>query len=85
MGLPPRAGAKPKNKSERSHLSQGKNLKLPSLKNNNQSAYLQHPGEGLNKSKIKAKPLVNQVIRSYPVKMCGLCGSKHAPGEPHKA
>lgn len=45
---------------------------------------MQHPGEGLN-LRVKYKPSLAQVLTSYPVKMCGLCGAKHAPGEPHRS
>jgi hypothetical protein len=54
-------------------------VKLPNLK----SAYLKHPGEGLN---LQRKATVKQQMAFVTnVKMCGLCGSKHAPGEPHRA
>ena len=72
---------KSKNKSDRA-MPQGKGVRLPNL--NNRSAYLQHPGEGLA-GKAKYKPGLKQVMNQYPVKMCGLCGAKHAPGEPHRA
>ena len=49
-------------------------VKLPNLT----SAYLRHPAEGLN---IKKPPNGRRkVVGTSMVKMCGLCGSKHAPG-----
>ena len=79
MKLPKYAGKK-KIKSDR-----GNQLKLPQLTQN--SAYLRHPGEGMGmrggkppKGKRKAEAGGGSVA-----KMCGLCGTKHAPGEPHRA
>ena len=56
-------------------------VKLPNLK----SAYLEHPAEGLNMRSMGMKQSVRQAINNNPVKMCGLCGTRHAPGEPHQA
>lgn len=75
MKLPKYFGKK-KIKSDR-----GGNVRLPQLSNN--SAYLKHPGEGMGMRPPKAK---RKLAGGGPVaKMCGLCGTKHAPGEPHKA
>mgnify|MGYP001030163572 FL=1 len=77
MKLPKYVGKK-KIKSDR-----GGPVRLPQLTNN--SAYLRHPGEGMG---MKGKPPKGKrkVAGGGSVaKMCGLCGTKHAPGEPHKA
>ena len=55
-------------------------FKLPKL----DSAYLQHPGEGTQFKKVKARLDVNKEITKYQAKICGTCGAKHAPDEPHR-
>jgi hypothetical protein len=58
-----------------------RSVKLPDLK----SAYLEHPSEGMV---IRGK---NGEVRKFKTKtgnakiMCGICGVKHVPGEPHAA
>lgn len=54
-------------------------VKLPNLT----SAYLRHPGEGMNMGRPPRGK--KRLAESSNAKMCGLCGSKHAPGEPHKS
>ena len=59
-------------------------MKLPQLSNN--SAYLRHPGEGMGMRGKPPKGKRKGLVGAGPsAKMCGLCGTKHAPGEPHKA
>lgn len=55
-------------------------VKLPNLS----SAYLRHPSEGLNMRGLKPPKGKRKLVESSNAKMCGLCGTKHAPGEPHR-
>jgi|TARA_B110000305_G_C18927731_1_gene398094 hypothetical protein len=71
------------NNSERGREKKKSPVRLPNLK----SAYLEYPGEmlGLKKTGSSLKPTVRETINHSPIKMCGLCGTRHAVGEPHKA
>jgi len=65
---------KKKKKSKNNSVDRGGKqiTKLPNIN----SAYLKPP-DGV-KSKL------GYLLNFYnPIKMCGLCGHKHAPGEPH--
>lgn len=53
---------------------------LPKL----ESTYLRHPGEGTKFRNVKIKSNVRKELKKYESRICGLCGAKHAPGEPHK-
>jgi hypothetical protein len=54
-------------------------VKLPNLT----SAYLRHPSEGMGGMALRKPPRVAKKKEISNAKMCGLCGTKHAPGEPH--
>ena len=55
-------------------------FKLPKL----DSAYLQHPGEGTTFKKVKVRRDVLKEVNKYSSQICGTCGAKHAPDEPHR-
>jgi len=54
-------------------------LKLPPV---GRSAYLKHPGEGMQMPKQR-RLKHNQSSYGIKKQMCGLCGSMHVPGEAH--
>lgn len=56
-------------------------LRLPKL----DSAYLRHPGEGTQFRNVRMKSTIRKELNKYVPRICGLCGVKHLPGEPHRA
>ena len=87
----PLAGATARGRQKKRRKKQGRDeilikenehLSLPRLEN---KTYLQHPGTGTHFRKIKIKSSsVLKELNKYQVRICGLCGAKHAPGEPHR-